>query len=77
MPRPMVTVTIERQDGSGDTFRIKQPAPYKPPAVRRNVDISALLKMLDSPDPRQREHASDRILSSGLAQDNPLAPARR
>jgi hypothetical protein len=72
----MVTVVIERPDGSGDTFRIKQPAPYKPPAVRRNADISALLKMLDSPDPRQREHASDWIRSSRLPQDQRLAPAR-
>jgi hypothetical protein len=36
-----------------------------------------LIEMLDSDDPRRRERAVDKILSSWAARDHPLAPARR
>jgi Bacterial regulatory protein, Fis family len=36
-----------------------------------------LLEMLDSPDPRRRERAADKILSSWAALNHPLSPARR
>ena len=35
------------------------------------------IQMLDSDDPRQRERAADRILSSSLAFGHPLSPAHR
>jgi len=35
-----------------------------------------IIAMLDSPDPRRRERATDRILSSWAAKDHPLSPAR-
>jgi hypothetical protein len=36
-----------------------------------------LIKALDSDDPRRQMWASDKIMSSWLARDHPLAPARR
>jgi hypothetical protein len=36
-----------------------------------------LIEMLDSDDPRRRERAADKILSSWAARDHPLSPARR
>ena len=36
-----------------------------------------VIQALDSPDWRRRAWASDRIMSSWLARDHPLAPARR
>ena len=38
---------------------------------------SVVFKALDDPDPRRREWAADKILSSSLARNHPLAPARR
>lgn len=38
---------------------------------------SELIKALYSDDPRRQMWASDRIMSSWLARDHPLAPARR
>jgi hypothetical protein len=37
----------------------------------------ALIEMLDSPDPRRRERAAERLLSSYAARNHPLSPARR
>jgi hypothetical protein len=36
-----------------------------------------LIEMLDSDDPRRRDRAADKILSSWAARDHPLSPARR
>jgi hypothetical protein len=36
-----------------------------------------LIEMLYSDDPRRRERAADKILSSWIARDHPLSPARR
>ena len=36
-----------------------------------------LIRALDSDDPRRREWAAERIMSSYIARDHPLAPARR
>jgi hypothetical protein len=36
-----------------------------------------VIQALDSPDPRRREWACDKIMSSYLARNHPLAPARR
>ena len=38
---------------------------------------SVLIEALDSDDPRRQMWASDKIMSSWLARDHPLAPARR
>jgi hypothetical protein len=35
------------------------------------------IAMLDSPDPRRRERAADKIMSSYAARNHPLSPARR
>jgi hypothetical protein len=43
--------------------------------VARVWDV--LIEALDSPDPRRREWASDKIMSSYIASGHPLAPARR
>jgi len=36
-----------------------------------------LIRMLDSPDPRKRERAAERILASWAARNSPFAPAPR
>ena len=36
-----------------------------------------IIAMRDSPDPRRRERAADKILSSWAARGHPLSPARR
>ena len=39
--------------------------------------MSVLFEALDSDDPRRREWAAEKIMSSYLASDHPFAPARR
>jgi hypothetical protein len=39
--------------------------------------MGVVIQALDSPDPLRRQWASDQIMSSWLARDHPLAPARR
>jgi hypothetical protein len=39
--------------------------------------MGVVIQALDSPDPQRRQWASDKIMSSYLARNHPLAPARR
>jgi hypothetical protein len=51
-------------------------AAHEEMAVVVAIADGLVIRALDSPDPRRRERAADRIMSSWIARDHPLAPAR-